>query len=369
MGRFHRIKALRFFFWFHCVVISNYQLRLVKKTTDLSWTSIRLKCIFPAHLQGEVVGHISILKVENCNEMSELAESFVDTFFLDATSEAKMRSVNAGTMTVAFMQTRSGVIWPAVTAKTDTWSLTLPVIPPCIDARHKTDTPIFLRKSELGWTPGLGSGFVYFEFAASDLERLASRDEVMMLLNGPAPRSSHVPRKSLHRFLSQLSLLRLNEVELRRFDERSIELVLEQYLAFLIDLLLEASRNEIDKPRVNTSERILEKALAYIEGHFVELQSVDDLAGGVHTSSRNLQYIFKKCLNISPSEYLKRYRLHRFRLMLNSGGTVTHAASLVGFKHLGRLAKNYQKTYGHLPSQDPGFIRQQGQACLKIQIM
>jgi AraC-like DNA-binding protein len=350
-------------------LIPNAVLRVVKNTTDLSWTNLSLNCIFPAHLTGDIVGHISILEVENCNEMSELAASFGNAFFLDALSGAKLRSVSAGTMTVAWMQTDSGVIWPTLPAREERWRLILPVDGSCLDASHDVDTPILMRANEPGWTPGSGSGFVYIEFGTNDLKRVASRNEFSTIIRELSPRLSHISRKRLQKFIHQLSLLRLNEAELRRFDVVSIEAVFAQYQGLLVDLLLIASESETDGPRANTSERILEKALAYIEDHHVGLQSVDDLAAGVHTSSRNLQYIFRRCLNVSPSEYIKRYRLHQFKQMLDSGGTVTHSASSVGFKHLGRLAKSYQRTYGHLPSQPTGFIRQQGQACLKIQIM
>ena len=82
--------------------------------------------------------------------------------------------------------------------------------------------------------------------------------------------------------------------------------------------------------------------------------SIVDICTDLKISQRNLQYCFKKVLDISPNAYLYRLRLNRVRAQLlrpkDSDVTVTEVAFHWHFWHLGRFSSDYVQLFGELPS-------------------
>ncbi len=82
--------------------------------------------------------------------------------------------------------------------------------------------------------------------------------------------------------------------------------------------------------------------------------SIVDICTDLKISQRNLQYCFKKVLNITPNAYLYRLRLNRVRGQLlrpkDSDVTVTEVAFHWHFWHLGRFSSDYVQLFGELPS-------------------
>ena len=74
-----------------------------------------------------------------------------------------------------------------------------------------------------------------------------------------------------------------------------------------------------------------------------------------YSKERTLQYAFKKCLGISPMNYLKRHRLHQVRHRLKQcraeETTVTSVACQFGFFHFGDFSQSYKTQFGELPSE------------------
>jgi transcriptional regulator GlxA family with amidase domain len=66
-----------------------------------------------------------------------------------------------------------------------------------------------------------------------------------------------------------------------------------------------------------------------------------------------VQYLFRQRLDTTPTEYLRRVRLHRAHQELIAGdrssATVTGIAQRWGFAHTGRFAVLYREVYGQSP--------------------
>lgn len=78
-----------------------------------------------------------------------------------------------------------------------------------------------------------------------------------------------------------------------------------------------------------------------------------DICNELKVSQRNLEYIFKDFYGIPPQNYFKRLRLNALKkeLQLRSKKmNITAIAHEYGFFHRGRLAADYQKLFGELPS-------------------
>ncbi len=105
--------------------------------------------------------------------------------------------------------------------------------------------------------------------------------------------------------------------------------------------------NERDLPET------LRGAVSFIHRHGAGDVSINDVAAAVHLTPRAVQYLFRRQLGTTPTEYIRRVRLSRAHHELMAGApsdtTVTEIAQRWGFAHTGRFAVLYRQTYGQSP--------------------
>lgn len=91
---------------------------------------------------------------------------------------------------------------------------------------------------------------------------------------------------------------------------------------------------------------------AYIEAHWDQPLTIEDLALVAAISARSLFHSFRKARGYSPMEFVKRVRLYHARRMLNetNGVSVTAVAFACGFGNLGHFATYYRRAFGESPS-------------------
>ena len=82
--------------------------------------------------------------------------------------------------------------------------------------------------------------------------------------------------------------------------------------------------------------------------------TVTAMAGGVGLSVRQLQWVVRQRLGMTPIELLREVRLDRARDLLVAAQpdsvTVAHVAHVCGFVHLGRFSMQYRHRFGESPS-------------------
>ncbi|MGO8767557.1 MAG: helix-turn-helix transcriptional regulator [Mycobacterium sp.] len=105
--------------------------------------------------------------------------------------------------------------------------------------------------------------------------------------------------------------------------------------------------------RNDSTPLLLRRAVAFIDDNAHRDISLTDVARDVYVTPRALQYMFRKHRDCTPSEYLRRVRLHYAHLELVDGNrattTVGEVARRWGFGNLGRFAVLYRQTYGRRP--------------------
>ncbi len=101
--------------------------------------------------------------------------------------------------------------------------------------------------------------------------------------------------------------------------------------------------------------RSVRLAMAACEANPEESLTVTEMARIAGVSIRSLQDGFKKCVGMSPTDYLRDVRLNRVREDLLSNATQKNSIADIafswGFTHLGRFAKIYHQRFGELPSE------------------
>ncbi|MFJ4997063.1 helix-turn-helix transcriptional regulator [Microbacterium sp. NPDC088619] len=113
------------------------------------------------------------------------------------------------------------------------------------------------------------------------------------------------------------------------------------------------SRFDRHRPTQSTAAPVtVRRALDFIAENSHRPITVDDVAASVHISTRGLQYAFRRALDSTPAESLRRARLDGAHRDLQSGAdsTVAAVARRWGFSHPSRFAAAYRDTFGVLPS-------------------
>jgi AraC-like DNA-binding protein len=99
----------------------------------------------------------------------------------------------------------------------------------------------------------------------------------------------------------------------------------------------------------------LRRAVAFIEANPDVDIGISDIASAAHVTPRAVQLAFRRHLDTTPLEYLRRVRLDlaRRELLAASPGavTITDVAYKWGFASPSRFALQYRNAYGVLPSQ------------------
>ncbi len=137
----------------------------------------------------------------------------------------------------------------------------------------------------------------------------------------------------------------------------AVEAVRRQYARTLMELMLSAAPHNftgsLAEPLNRAAAWHVRRARDYIHEHLADNISVADIAASVGVTPRTLQNGFRKSLNLTPAEYVRRARieaLHRSLLAADAAEGVTNAMINLGIVNFGRYAQYYREQIGVLPS-------------------
>lgn len=130
----------------------------------------------------------------------------------------------------------------------------------------------------------------------------------------------------------------------------------EEEIVLVGTQLLEASSRamprRIGRPQFSR-ERVIGRALAFIEGHRGEPLLIHDLCNATQVSERTLRTIFQEHFGVGPMRLLKVRQLREIRCALTSpeasDHTVTKIAARFGVWDYSLFARNYKALYGETP--------------------
>ena len=151
-------------------------------------------------------------------------------------------------------------------------------------------------------------------------------------------------------------LQKLNQVE-EAFDRKRFcyELKIKGLLCEAFAMILYGHRQELTKfvpANLQELER-LEKMLNYLNMHFTEVISLQDLADQVHLSREVCCRLFKKMTGKTITGYLEEYRVNKSFSLVQSGQySMTQITEMVGFSNPSRFASAFRKRFGCNPGED-----------------
>lgn len=169
-----------------------------------------------------------------------------------------------------------------------------------------------------------------------------------------------------HRPVSQAAKQRLSSLIAYLRDHvlpdeqaRTSPLIVDSVVTHLAAATLQAFPNNAQLEPTATDRRdaaqpvLLRRAMTYIDEHAHEDITPRDIADAVFLTPRAVQYMFRRHLDCTPTEYLRKVRLDRAHQDLLASSPADTAVSTVakrwGFAHGGRFAAYYRQTYGRSP--------------------
>jgi CheY-like chemotaxis protein len=100
----------------------------------------------------------------------------------------------------------------------------------------------------------------------------------------------------------------------------------------------------------NTAQRFVPRAVAFIQAHYAEPITRDDIARHVAISGNYLTECFRQALGLTPMTYLTRYRLQRARQLLDTTDLpITEIAAETGFAELSHFTHTFKRETGVSP--------------------
>lgn len=126
------------------------------------------------------------------------------------------------------------------------------------------------------------------------------------------------------------------------------------------------SRNIKPSHSISMDEARSKEMILYIEEHFAEKITLDDLAASVHISKSECCRCFKRTLNLTPVEFLMKYRISMAATMIQTNDeqadSFSNLAYAVGFNNASYFNKVFRMYLGCTPSEyrrkiktDPNF--------------
>jgi YesN/AraC family two-component response regulator len=100
------------------------------------------------------------------------------------------------------------------------------------------------------------------------------------------------------------------------------------------------------------AQRLVRQAMAYMQAHYAEQLSREEVAAHVGLSDDYLSACFRKELGLTPIAYLNRYRVQQARSLLkNTHKSVTEIALEVGFSGSSYFSRIFHRETGMSPAE------------------
>lgn len=130
--------------------------------------------------------------------------------------------------------------------------------------------------------------------------------------------------------------------------------VLAEALLATALLAVPAQESQAAEPQVSSAQ---ESIITYVNEHFSENITLDDLSERFFLSKHHLNRVFRKATGTTVRDYLINKRVVYVQQLLINGIPATLAASLAGFGDYTAFYRAYTKRFGHAPSQDRSHMR------------
>lgn len=186
------------------------------------------------------------------------------------------------------------------------------------------------------------------EAAQTRVRQITGDDRLSLRSTSLAPKSAEAGRHWERMFTyidDSVGNATGNEILTAELERHALTVSLSVFPTSILDSLAKPAQRR-------TAPTSVRRALAFIEENAHRPITVDDVAAAAFISTRGLQYAFRRSMEMTPAEYLRRERLQGAHRDLREGGegSVATIARRWGFSHPSRFAAAYREAFGVSPS-------------------
>ncbi|MDD6037601.1 MAG: AraC family transcriptional regulator [bacterium] len=151
----------------------------------------------------------------------------------------------------------------------------------------------------------------------------------------------------------QLQTLLTNIFSLAKDEPAHYEFHIHHQLEAVWILLFDEANSQANAGLINhANQDRLYKMLEFIQNHYGEEISLDDIAGAASISTRECNRCFKNSLHTTTMEYLSEYRIKQAcTLLIGSGYSITEIGQSCGFSSASYFAKRFREMTGVTPKE------------------
>lgn len=139
-------------------------------------------------------------------------------------------------------------------------------------------------------------------------------------------------------------------------EKTDYPLTVRASLTRIFALLTRSIDTEIEYPflsKTQKEELRIKKTLYYIETHFREQITMENIASSANISASTLLRIYHDILHTTPIQYVLKYRLAQIteELLANPDSSISEIAYSCGFNDISYFNRCFLKEYGKTPSE------------------
>ncbi|WP_158606842.1 helix-turn-helix domain-containing protein [Paenibacillus ginsengarvi] len=227
------------------------------------------------------------------------------------------------------------------------------------------ETIIDLTAGDMIVMNGISSHGPMMEKDITCIRTMVRFDETVLKphLNQPGLVDVLKPFRDLLHYRCRLSEESKKEVEMifsqmNRYFNRNGAIEYNRLRASFLDLLLLIYEHSEEMMRQRTAipvekEQVVRKLLNYIELHYANDLTLDELSAYVHLSKYYMVKLFKELTGTTVFEHLNKRRINQAKLLflVDYKMSVTDACYEVGFKQPTHFSRNFKKMVGMSPEQ------------------
>lgn len=128
-------------------------------------------------------------------------------------------------------------------------------------------------------------------------------------------------------------------------------IIRQSVLTLLIYLYANFTQDTVSKS-YSTGKNRIKDVIKYINEHYREKLTIDDISKHIGISKSYLSHEFTKFTGRSIVEHINLTRCQRAQKLIRSGMNVSEAAAESGFENLSYFTRTYKKQLNVLPSED-----------------
>lgn len=165
-------------------------------------------------------------------------------------------------------------------------------------------------------------------------------------------RGDNVSNKISLTYKEQQNLLKLFET-LKTENEFGDDIIKNSAILSMLVYInnLFNARCETDKFKNNIDDKLVKKAISYINSNFSQNINLEIIAGELYISVNQLCRIFKKNLGTTVTKYIAGKRISEAKKLLKNGHSVSDTAILCGYRDYANFIRSFKKNVGVSPGK------------------